>query len=83
MPRIMTATPPAVDAQGDDTATNGAGDESSTATPTIQTYEIQQGDTLVEIAERFGVTVEALVQANAITNPNRIQPGEALVIPAP
>lgn len=83
MPRIMTATPPAVDVQGDDAATDGAGSVGGSPQPTTQMYEIQQGDTLVEIAERFGVTVSALVQANGIANPNRIQPGEMLVIPSP
>jgi LysM repeat protein len=44
---------------------------------------VQAGDTLVEIAEQFGVSVQALVQTNAIANPNRIQPGDLLTIPAP
>ena len=77
-PRIMTATPPAVETQGEEPTTGEAEGEAAPA-PTSQVYEIQQGDTLVEIAERFGVTV----QANSIANPNRIQPGQTLVIPAP
>lgn len=77
-PRIMTATPPAVETQGEEPTTGEA-----PPAPTSQVYEIQQGDTLVEIAERFSVTVQALVQANGIANPNRIQPGQTLVIPAP
>ena len=35
------------------------------------------------IADQFGVTVEALAAANGIDNPDLIQPGETLTIPAP
>jgi nucleoid-associated protein YgaU len=61
-----------------------------TATPTEevqgaqeQEYEIQAGDTLAAIADQFGVTVEAIVAANQIENPDLIQPGQTLIIPAP
>jgi LysM repeat protein len=60
-----------------------------TATPTEevqgtqeQEYEIQAGDTLGKIADQFGVTVEAIVAANEIANPDLIQPGQTLIIPA-
>jgi LysM repeat protein len=48
-----------------------------------QEYTVQEGDTLGAIAEQFGVTVDAIVQANSITDPNLIIPGETLIIPAP
>jgi murein DD-endopeptidase MepM/ murein hydrolase activator NlpD len=44
-------------------------------------YIVQQGDTLTSIAEKFGTTVEALVDANSISDPSLIQPGTELVIP--
>jgi LysM repeat protein len=47
-----------------------------------QTYTIQQGDTLSYIAGQFGVTVEAIVTANGLANPDAIQAGQKLVIPA-
>lgn len=47
-----------------------------------QTYVIQSGDTLSVIAERFGVSIEALSQANGIDDVNTIRPGQELVIPA-
>jgi LysM repeat protein len=58
----------------------------STATPTppsLQTYTVKPGETLSEIAARFGVTVEALAEANDITNPALIRAGQVLIIPIP
>lgn len=49
--------------------------------PTIQTYRVQPGDSLYTISLRFGVTVERLIQFNGIENPNRIFPGQVVVIP--
>ncbi len=49
---------------------------------TGQTYTVQAGDTLFRIATRFGITLDALVQANAITNPNLIYVGQVFKIPA-
>lgn len=52
-----------------------------TSTGQGQTYVVQKGDTLLSIARRFGVTVAQLQSANNITNPDRIYPGQVLVIP--
>jgi LysM repeat protein len=46
-----------------------------------QTYVVSYGDTLSGIAYRFGVTVNALMQANGIVNAHRIYPGQHLAIP--
>lgn len=53
------------------------------ASPTPVVYEIVTGDTLVGIASRFGVTVEALMDANGIASRDvyEIQPGQLLIIP--
>jgi LysM repeat protein len=45
-------------------------------------YLVQPGDTLSQLAERFGTRVEAIAQANGIENPNLIFPGQALYLPA-
>ena len=68
-----------------DSATAGAGEfdqynEAPTAAITPN-YQIQPGDTLSEIAGRFGVSVAELVQVNGIDNPNQIVAGENLLIP--
>jgi spore germination protein len=44
-------------------------------------YTIAPGDTLFQLAETFGTTINALIQANNITNPNQIQVGTVLLIP--
>jgi len=46
-------------------------------------HVVQAGDTLFSIAQRYGVTVDAIVAANGITNPNALSIGQQLTIPAP
>lgn len=43
-------------------------------------YTVQRGDTLSEIASRYGTTVQELVDINNIANPNLIYPGQTLRI---
>ncbi len=44
-------------------------------------YVVQAGDTLFAIAQRFGTTVDAIVRANNIQDPNNIFVGQVLTIP--
>ncbi len=44
-------------------------------------YITQPGDTLLEIAIRFHTTVEALAEVNNFENPNKLTPGQSLIIP--
>jgi len=46
-------------------------------------YTIKRGDTLSEIAQREGVTVDDLVKINKIEDKDRIYTGETLIIPPP
>ena len=46
-------------------------------------YSVQAGDTLGSIAQQYGVSVDALMQANKITDANSLAIGQALTIPAP
>lgn len=49
--------------------------------PAMNTYVVRGGDTLFSIGRQFGVDPYALGRANGISNPNRIYPGQHLVIP--
>ncbi len=44
-------------------------------------YVVQKGDTLSKIAKACGLTVNDLVEANKIENPNLIRKGTTLIIP--
>lgn len=46
------------------------------------TYTVLPGDNLFRIALRYGLSVQALAQANNITNPGLIVVGQKLAIPA-
>jgi murein DD-endopeptidase MepM/ murein hydrolase activator NlpD len=46
-------------------------------------YVVQAGDTLIPIANRFGVSVAELIAANGIQDATRLQVGQRLVIPQP
>ena len=46
-----------------------------------QEYVVQAGDTLSRIATRFNTTVQAIVNANNLTNPNQLSVGQRLIIP--
>jgi murein DD-endopeptidase MepM/ murein hydrolase activator NlpD len=45
-------------------------------------YTVRWGDTLSAIGKRLGVNTSALADANGIQDPNRIQAGQVLTIPA-
>ncbi len=47
------------------------------------THVVQQGEILSQIAERYGVTADQIIQANNIVNPNRILYGQELSIWTP
>lgn len=51
------------------------------STNTEVAYTVKPGDTLSEIAARYGTTYQALAQYNKIENPNVIQVGQVIHIP--
>jgi LysM repeat protein len=55
----------------------------ATPVPTVRpaTYTVVEGDTLSAIAERFSTTIEALVAANALADPDTLDIGQQLKIP--
>lgn len=59
-----------------------AAPSSSATTTTETTYVVRPGDALAGIANRHGVRLSALLQANSMTLASVIHPGDTLVIPA-
>ena len=57
-------------------------DTSSTRNDATDEYVVQAGDTLRSVAERFGTTVDSLIEANGIDAPNLIRTGSILQIPS-
>jgi len=49
--------------------------------PGGETYTVQADDTLYDIAQRFEVSVEQLMEVNEITDPASLSVGQKLVIP--
>ncbi len=47
-------------------------------------YAVKKGDTLAEIAVRFGTTVNSIMKSNAqIKDPNQITPDQVITVPTP
>ena len=49
--------------------------------PTLNTYTVEPGDLLYDIAQRYGTTTQILAELNALEDPNRIEVGQVLAIP--
>jgi LysM repeat protein len=69
-----TATTPAAEAP--------APVPTSPASTTRAYHTVQPGENLFRIALRYGTTVDAIVAANSLANPNAVQVGQKLLIPA-
>ncbi len=54
-----------------------------TGTPSGERYTVQPGDTLAAIAAEYGVTVESIIEANNLQNPDLLSVGQVLIIPEP
>ncbi len=58
----------------------GLGGDAKESNGEINTYVVRPDDSLSQIAEMFGVSVNTILWANAVTDRNTIQPGDTLVI---
>ena len=54
-----------------------------TAASASQTHILQHGETLASIARQYHVSVQDIVTANALSNPNSVADGHRLIIPDP
>ena len=57
------------------------GGQDSQSSSSGETYTVQLGDTLGQIAARYGVSIDSLARANSIDNPAFIVEGQTLSIP--
>ena len=91
---VLMALPATAVGCGDDEAAGGTLPPIATTTTTTiaittttewvpQTYVIQPGDRLQDIADKYGVDRDQLALLNGITDPNRIEAGDELEIPPP
>ncbi len=79
-PAVLHITPaPTLDI--DATATVLANQLRPTPTP-AGLYIVQDGDNMSSLAEQFATTVEEIMAANGLTDPNALQAGQALIIPS-
>jgi LysM repeat protein len=80
-----TEIPPTATAQPTATATPTPTPRPPTATPTVEpvVHTVKDGETLSKIAQNYGVTVGAIMEANGLTDPDLIIAGQALIIPVP
>lgn len=62
------------------TSANSAQVEEDSSESSYDTYTVVDGDNLSTIAERYGTTVDRLVELNNIENPNLIYAGQDLII---
>jgi LysM repeat protein len=58
----------------------GLGGETTGSNGEISVYVVREGDSLSQIAEMFGVSVNTILWANEVKSAKNIQPGDTLVI---
>lgn len=47
----------------------------------VRVHQVRRGESISSIARQYGVTVDALIQANGLSNPNYVYAGQLLIIP--
>lgn len=72
-----------VETQPDSAEQPASGDSNIVGGSGQQVHTVQRGETLFSIAQTYGVTVQQIVDANNLQNPNVLNPGQQLIIPAP
>ena len=75
-----TKTAPEATPEATDSAVAASTDSAGTANAVV-VHTVARGETMFLIAKQYGVTVNAIVQANHIASPDVIYAGQALVIP--
>jgi LysM repeat protein len=55
--------------------------QTTSVTTVVSIYVVESGDSLAAIAGKFNVTMSAIMEANNISDPNRVLVGQKLTIP--
>ena len=63
-------------------STKSVASKAKSGTSAGDSYVVAPGDNLGRIAKRFGLSEKQLMEANGMTNPDKIAAGNTLVIPA-
>lgn len=82
---IKAADPNFADLKHDIEVREGAQAGQSSSSQSGQTYTVQAGDNLSKISKQFygdPNKYQAIVKANQLENPDKIRPGQKLIIPA-
>ena len=83
--KTQTPAAPAVTqvapAKASNKAETSAPAKAAPATSTAATYKVAKGDNPYKIAKHLGVTAQALLEANNITDPTKLQIGQVLKVP--
>jgi LysM repeat protein len=81
-PDEVLLIPDCVDADGNATSTSsGSGTDIGAALSTVTIHTVTGNDTLLSIAQLYGVTVNDIIQNNSISDPNNLSVGQQLLIP--
>ena len=89
LPVAVLSTPPVLDSEDVHTTIGTRNVLTVTATVIVPVeatlepfiYEVLAGDWLMKIAQKFGLALQELIEANPTINPQNLQLGERLVIP--
>lgn len=82
---IKTADPNFADLKHDIEVREGASQQQQASGQSGQTYTVQPGDNLSKISKHFygdPNKYQGIVKANQLENPDKIKPGQQLIIPA-
>lgn len=83
--KTLVGTPAPADARSELSPPNAPINTPSATTCTRPnhwtSYTIQRGDVLSVLARRFGITLDELVAANCLENPDRIRVGQTIYVP--
>lgn len=79
---VVESNPPAVKTAAGDTKAAAPKSAARQATGVPGTYTVAKGDNPYKIAKKLGVTYQALLDANKIEDPTKLQIGTVLKVPA-